>query len=95
MDKGRNLGFDIVHRVDFDAALLGSEFGPFEHAQAQVDGGRVERIDVAVKLEDVRTPLSFGLVDYAVGEVLEDSAVPALVGLGKVAPCDIFPIPRQ
>ena len=39
----------------------------------------------------VRTPFPSGLVNHAVGKVLEDSAVPALVGLGKVAPCDMLP----
>lgn len=91
VDKGRNLGLDIVHRVDLDATLSGPEFGPFEHAQAQVDGGRVERIGVALKLEDVRAPFPSGLVYHVAGEVLEDTAVSALVGLGLVAPRDMLP----
>jgi hypothetical protein len=56
VDKGRNPGFDIVHRVDLDAAIRGSEPCPLKDAKTQVYGGRVERIDVAFKLEDVRTP---------------------------------------
>ena len=56
VDKGRNPGFDIVHRVDLDAAIRGSEPCPLKDAKTQVYGGRVERIDVALKLEDVRTP---------------------------------------
>ena len=76
--------------MDFDAALCGSKFCPFELTQAQVDGGRVKRIDVAFKLKDVRTPFSSCLVYHAVGKVLKDSAVPAFVGLGQVAPRDML-----
>ena len=95
VDEGRNLGFDIVHRVNFDTAFRGPELRPFEHAQAQVDGGRVERIDVAFELEDVRTPLSSCFVYHVVSKVLEDTAVPILVGLGQVAPRDMFPHSKE
>ena len=95
MDKGWNLGLDIVHRVDLDAAFGGSELCPFENAQTQVNGGRVERIDIAFELEDVCTPLSSGLIYHVVGKVLEDTAVPALVGLGKVAPRDMLAHPKE
>ena len=90
VDEGRDLSLDIVHRVDFDAAFGGAELRPFEHAQAQVDGGRVERIDVAVKLEDVGDPPTSRFVYHAVGEVLEDAEVPVLVGLGQVASCSLL-----
>ena len=95
VDEGRNLGFDIVHRVNFDTAFRGPELRPFEHAQAQVDGGRVERIDVAFELEDVRTPLSSCFVYHVVSKVLKDTAVPILVGLGQVAPRDMFPHSKE
>lgn len=95
VDEGWNLGFDIVHRVNFDTAFRSPELRPFEHTQAQVDGGRVGRIDVALKLEDVRTPFSSCLVYHAVGEVHEDAAVPILVGLGQVPPRDTFPHSKE
>lgn len=44
VDKGQNLSLDIIHRVNLDTALRGSEFRPFEHAQAQIADGRVKRI---------------------------------------------------
>ena len=90
VDEGRNLGLDFVHRVDLDAAFGGAEFRPFEHAQAQVDCGRVERIDVAVKLEDVGDPSPPRFVYHTVSEVLEDAEVPVLVGLGQVASCGLL-----
>ena len=91
VDEGRYLGLDIVHRVDLDTAFGGAELCPLEHAHAQVDGGRVERIDVAVKLEDVGDPPPPRFVYHAVGEVLEDAEVPVLVGLGQVASCGLLP----
>ena len=94
VDEGGNLSLDIVHRVDLDTTFRGPEFRPFEHAQAQVDGGRVKRIDIAFELEDVRAPLSSGLVYHAVGEVLEDPTVPVLVSLGQIASSDLLPHPE-
>ena len=83
--------FYIAQRVDLDTAFGGAELRPLEHAHAQVDGGRVERIDVAVKLEDVGDPPPPRFVYHAVGEVLEDAEVPVLVGLGQVASCGLLP----
>ena len=91
VDKGWNLSLDIAPRVDLDTTFRGLELRPFEHAQTQVDGGRVKRIDIAFELEDIRTPLSSGLVYHAVGEVLEDPTVPVLVGLGQIASSDLLP----
>ena len=90
VDKDWNLSLDIAHHVKFDAALRGTELGPFEHAQTQVDGCRVKRIDVALEFEDVRAPFPHGFVYHAVCEVFEDPTVPVLVGISNVASRDMF-----
>lgn len=95
VDKSRDPCLDIVHRVDFDSTLRGSEPCPLEHAEAQVDGGRVERVNIAFEFEDVCDSLPPRLVYHVAGEVLKDPAVPALVGLGQIASRDMRPHPKE
>ena len=85
VEKGRDLGFDVIQRMHLDSSFPFPEQRPFEDAQTQVDGGGVEGIDVAAKLEDFRCPALTCLCHHAVGELLEDAVVPTAVGLGEVA----------
>lgn len=95
MDKSWDLGLDIIHRVDFDSTFRSSEPCPLEHAEAQVDGGRVESIDIAFEFEDVGDSFPSRLVYHVVGEVLEDAAVSALIGLSQIAPRDMRSHPKK
>lgn len=87
VEEGWDLGLDVVQRMHLDSSLPFSEQRPFEDAQTQVDGCRVEGIDVAAKLEDLRCSALTGLCYHAAGELLEDAVVATAVGLGKVALC--------
>ena len=87
VEERRDLGLQVVKRVDLDPSLRPSEAGPLVNAQAKVHGGRVEGVNVASKFEHVVDPLGTGLADHVVGVFLEDAVVPAGVGLRQVAEC--------
>ncbi len=63
-----------------------SELSPFEHRLAEIYGGRVERIDMTVKLEDFLNPSLTGLSNHIESELLEDTLIALLVSLAKIAP---------
>ncbi len=42
--------------MHLDAALTLAELRPLEHRQTQVDGGRIESVDMTVKFEDSMNP---------------------------------------
>jgi len=77
--------------VDFDAAFCGSEPGPLENTETQIDSGGIKCIDIALKIEDVGDSLPSRFVNHVVGEVLKNAAVPILVSLGQVASGNVLP----
>lgn len=81
--------------MNLDDSFLLPEQGPFKHAQTQVDGRRVERIDFPAEFEDVRRPAMLGLGHDAVGELLKDAIVPGIVGLGQISPGGRFAEPQM
>jgi hypothetical protein len=62
-----------------------AELSPPEDIQAQRYGCGIESIDVAVKLEDVRCPLTSGLTHEVIGIFLEDMIVSVGVSLCQIA----------
>ena len=72
--------------MHLDATLMLAELRPLEHRQTQVDGGRIESVDMAVKFEDLLYPPTAGLGNHVEGKLLEDAVIPLLVGLAKIAP---------
>ena len=73
--------------MDLDPSLRPAEAGPFVNAQAKVDGGRVEGVNVASKFEHIVDPFGASPADHVVGVFLEDAVVPASVGFRQVAEC--------
>ena len=45
LDKRRDRTTYVEQRVHFDGRLAGAKAGPRKHRQAEIDGGRVERVD--------------------------------------------------
>ena len=90
VEECRNLGLQVIKRVDLNPSLRPAEAGPLVNAQAKVHGGRVEGVDVASKLKHVVDPLGTSLADHVVGVFLEDAVVPAGVSLRQVAECYAF-----
>ena len=84
--KHGNLRNDVDLRVNLDARLCAAEFRPFEHGQAEVDGGRVDGVEPAVQLKLSRNPLGLGKRYHVEGKLLKDSVVSEVVGLGKHLP---------
>ena len=86
MHESRHLCFYVIERMHLDAAFVLAELRPLEHRKAQVDGGGIEGIDMAVKLEDFLYSAPSGLRNHIEGELLEDAVVALLVGFAKIAP---------
>jgi len=84
--KHGNLRNDVDLRVNLDARLCAAEFRPFEHGQAEVDGGRVDGVEPAMQLKLSRNPLGLGKRYHVEGKLLKDTVVSEIVGLGKHLP---------
>ena len=54
VDEGRNGAAQIEQGVQFDGRLVGTKRRPVEQAQAEIDGGRVQRIDARIELQQRR-----------------------------------------
>ena len=61
-----------------------TEFGPFKYRQARVDGGRIEGIDMMVKLENLLDSFLACLVNHIKCKLLEDAVITLLVSFAKV-----------
>lgn len=72
-----------------------SERGPPEHRQAEVYGRRIEGINISSEFKDVSDTLVSGFRHEMVRELFKDTTVAVLVGLGKVALCDISAKPQM
>lgn len=89
MNVCRYLGYHIKQRVDFDTSLGLPKVCPLEQTQAQVNSGRVERIELSIQNELPVNPLTLCEIDHVVGELLEDPVVPVSVGVSHIAELDI------
>jgi hypothetical protein len=54
VDEGWNGAAQIEQGVQFDGRLVGTKRRPVEQAQAEIDGGRVQRIDARIELQQRR-----------------------------------------
>ena len=96
MDEGRNIATQIEQGVQFDRRLRGSERGPRKHRQAEVDGGRIERVDRLLQVDAERF---LGIqrsrdVDQALSEIGIDAPVAHAIGVGQRVARDDRPQPQ-
>ena len=87
MDEGRNVAPQVEQRMEFDRALAFAKAGPGKERQAQIDGGRIERID---RMRQFQAEAVLGIefarcLDQAESEILIDAPVAVLVGVGQRA----------
>ena len=75
MNEGRNIAPQIEQRMEFDRTLVFAKARPWKERQAQIDSGRIERIDRMRQFQAeavLGVELARGL-DQAEGEVLIDA----------------------
>lgn len=87
MNEGRNIAPQIEQRMEFDRTLAFAKARPWKERQAQIDSGRIERIDRMRQFQAeavLGVELARGL-DQAEGEVLIDAPVAVLVGIRQRA----------
>src|ERR1017187_117759 len=75
----------IEQRVHFDGSLLLAKLRPGKARQAEIDGGRVQRVEAAIQFQAhgiARVKRSRDTDQY-LGEVGEDAPVVGLVGVGQ------------
>ena len=89
MNVGRYLGHNIKQGVNLDASLSPSEGCPLEQAQAEVDGGGVESIELSIQDELPVKPLALRKIDHIAGELLEYPVIPVRIGVGNIAELDV------
>ncbi len=80
----------IDHRVRFDRCFGRTKVGPWKQLQAQVDGGRVHRIQGLFQAQSnvvVFVPC-YGQFDQALSQRIEEFAVAPFVGIGQGRACD-------
>ena len=75
----------IEQRVHLDGGLAGAKSGPGKQREAEIDGGRVERVEAGIEINaegvaDIERPRD---ADQVLGEVGEDAPVVGLVGVGQ------------
>ena len=85
MKESWNLGFNIIRGMNLDSALVLSETSPPKDIEAKINGGRIKRIDITVKLEDICHPLFSSDIYHIVSELFKDATVPFLVSFRQVA----------
>jgi len=84
-DEGGNVAMQVEQRMHLDRAFVLAEPGPRKQRKAQVDGGRVQRVQALVQFDadrigDVKRPRD---VDQNLSEVGEDAPVMRVVGVGQ------------
>lgn len=87
VDEAGNVAAQIEQRMKLEGSLGFAESRPWKHAQTQVDGARIQRVDGVVQLHRkavVRIETACD-VNQAQGEVLVDAPVALLVGIGQCA----------
>lgn len=87
MNESRDIAPQIERRMEFDRAFVFAKARPGKERQAQIDGGRVERID---RMRQFQAEAVLGVelarcLDQAEGEILIDAPVAVLVGVRQRA----------
>lgn len=77
--------------VELDATLGTSEVSPFEYAEAEVNGGGVESVELPANLELLVNPRVLRHSYHMRGEILEDVAASNHACLGEHTPADMLP----
>ena len=75
----------VQQRVQLDGGFGGAEQRPRKHRQAQVDGGRVQRVDRVVELQPQGLVgiQRAGDANHGLCELGVDAPVAALIGVGE------------
>lgn len=87
MDEGRNVAPQVEQRMKLDRPFVFAKARPWKERQAQIDGGRIERID---RMHQFQAEAVLGIefvrcLDQAEGEILINAPVAVLVGVGQRA----------
>ena len=73
--KCRYLGGDVVKRMKFDTTFGLTELGPPEYTQAEIDGCRIEGVNLAFHFKVIVRKFLSGNVDEVVSKFFEDLVV--------------------
>ncbi len=84
-DKRWDIAMEVEQRVHLHGGLVPAKLGPGEQRQAQVDGGRVQRVETLIEIHADRIAGVQGPRDanQDLGEVSVDPPVVRLVGIGE------------
>jgi hypothetical protein len=85
MEKRWDIAMQVEQCVHLDGGLVAAELGPGKQREAEVDGGRIERVEAGIEVHAERIP---GIqrasdADQVLREVGEDAPVVGLVGVGQ------------
>jgi len=84
-DERGNVAVQVEQRMHLDRAFVLAESGPRKQRKAQVDGGRVQRVQALIQLDadrigEVKRSRD---VDQNLSEVGEDAPVMRVIGIGQ------------
>jgi hypothetical protein len=84
-DEGRDTSPQIQEGMQFHSAFVGSELGPWEKGETQIDGGRVQGISGLIQFdsEGIFGVEATSLTDKDLGKVGIDSPISDLVGVSQ------------
>ena len=71
----RYVSLKIEQSVDLDTGFGSPELSPFIDTQTEVDGGRIEGVDLTSQFEYICIQFLLGLCDHEVGIVFKDSVI--------------------
>jgi hypothetical protein len=84
-DKRRDTATQVQQRVHLHRGFVLAELRPWKQGEAQIDGGRVERIEAVVQFQTNRVLRMQwpGDADQMLSESGEDAPVMGLVGISQ------------
>ena len=90
-DKGGDTSPEVQKGMQFHSAFVGSELGPWEKGETQIDGGGVQGIGGLIQFdsEGIVGIEATSLADENLGKVGIDSTISDLVGVGQGIARDI------
>ena len=90
MKESRNLGLNIIQSMNLDSALVLSETCTPKDLEAKINGSRIKRLDITIKLEDISHPLFSSHIYHKVSELFKDGTVPFLISFRQDASSNYF-----